>query len=87
MKDFAVIEAKFRNLLDKLRSGFSALETGEVTTFLEAGEYGIALETLCSIIIEEKKSVTEEVYTLIDELGRQMEMDSSTWSRIRPPSS
>ncbi len=82
MSTFTVIEEQLRQILELLSTTFSESEAKEVVRFIDVGEYGIALETLCSILDEEKKSVSHEVYNQIDDVGRRMLMDPTIWGRL-----
>ncbi|HBI46074.1 MAG TPA: hypothetical protein DDY78_24945 [Planctomycetales bacterium] len=50
--------------------------------FLDAGEYGIALETLCWTLSTENKLVSAEVVDGISKLAEQMELDSGIWTDL-----
>jgi hypothetical protein len=76
------LEENIRALLAKLRSELSQKETHEVEEFLDAGEYGIALETLCWALRTENRLVSAEVVDDISKLAERMELDSSLWTDL-----
>jgi hypothetical protein len=76
------LEESIRALLVKLRTVLSPEETNEVEGFLDAGEYGIALETLCWMLRTENKFVSAEVVDGISKLAERMELDSSIWTAL-----
>ncbi len=75
-------EAKLKQLMEVLGTTFSASEIQEASRFVDAGEYGVALETICFIIREEYKVISMDVYHLIDEVGSRMSMDSNLWGDL-----
>ena len=77
-----ILERRLKALLDSLGATLSASERIEVEVFIQAGEYGIALETLCSILIEESKGIPERHLTEIRALGMSMELDPDTWAGV-----
>jgi hypothetical protein len=69
----ADIERRIAGLLNGL-SEFSPTERQEVAEFLDATEYGMALETISGILVEENKPIDVEVLHEIDELSRAMKL-------------
>lgn len=70
---YAQVESLIRELFRSL-SHFSPSEQDEVVSFLEAGEYGLAVETAYQIIIEQNKSLTQQSYDLFSELISMMDI-------------
>jgi hypothetical protein len=62
-------------LLSRLRLQLSRTEAAEVQEFLDAGEFGLALETLSAILVEEHKLVErvvlDEVSVIAVSMGLQ----------------
>jgi hypothetical protein len=50
--------------------------------FLENGEWGLALETLCGQLYENDVSISAAVYEGIRDAGTEMGMDDSTWTYL-----
>lgn len=73
--DYKSIENLLSRLLGLLSDVFRESEKSEVDGFVDAGEYGLALETLVDIIFEERHSITVESSELIYELTDLMQMD------------
>ncbi len=76
---------KIENCIASLRDDFFSKDSqdySEVSSFLNAGEYGIALETICFALIEENVSISMEKKNKIKELGKIMEMEDSVWIPI-----
>lgn len=61
---------------------FTHEETAEVEQFLDAGEYGLAFETLCGIAKEENKPVPNEFRSIVRMLAEQMEIDPIWWKEL-----
>jgi hypothetical protein len=59
-------------LLDEVKDIFSKPEQEEVSSFLGAREFGLALETLSGILVEEEKQIPRSVLRRIDELASLM---------------
>ena len=53
--------------------------TAEVQMYLDAGEYGLALETLCAALEREQRPVLVATYLNISELGTHMGVDPDYW--------
>lgn len=75
MTDFQKIERMFSTVLDSPSSNLNADECAEVKCFIDVGEYGIALETLVAIYLEEKKFPDEDGRRMIDALAVEMSME------------
>lgn len=56
-----------------------SLKLGE---YLEANEWGLALEHLSATLLDEQIRVTEFIYNQIKQLGEYMELDDSTWKSL-----
>jgi hypothetical protein len=73
---FELTESLFENLLNASAGELSADECSEVRSFVDVGEYGLALQTAIDIYFEEKKKPSKNVVTLIEKLALTMLMDS-----------
>jgi hypothetical protein len=69
------IENLFKQLFYQISNIFSSEELNEVNEFLDVGEYGLALETLIDIVVEEKKEISEKACVLIEELAVVMKIN------------
>jgi len=69
------VESLFSELIHSLEGTFSLAEIMEVRSFLDYGEYGIALETLTGIIIEENKMISNNIFDSIGRLSSLMDME------------
>lgn len=50
-----------------------------ITEYLDHVEWGIAFETLCSAIEQDKIEISANEYVLIKEIGEYMNMDERLW--------
>lgn len=62
-------------LLRKFDDEMSVSEHDDCWEFLGAGEYGITLETLSSIIVENQISIDMDTYNRMMELNDRMHLD------------
>ena len=83
MYNYRLIENQLQAILSSLGLLLSEAELEEVQHFIDVGEYGLAFETLCGIIDEERKIIPLSVYYLIDDLGKQMEIDPAIWAQLK----
>lgn len=72
--DHNLIENLFKQLFDQVCNLFSVNELNEVNEFFDVGEYGLALQTLIDIVVEEKKDISEKACNLIEELAILMKI-------------
>jgi hypothetical protein len=70
----AEVESRILNLLGHLGGALTTSERKEVTLFLDASEYGLALGTLSGILVDENKLVDLKTLIEIDDLARIMEI-------------
>lgn len=77
--DFQYSEELLRRLLSLLLGVFADSEKDEVQDFMGAGEYGLALETLVDIVLEENKHIPGASLVLICELADVMRLDKKVF--------
>lgn len=76
MLNFAVVESLFSDFLIASKGDLSDSEREEVQSFLDVGEYGLALETAVDIYVEEKRIPLADVVSLFEMLATAMSMKS-----------
>ena len=76
--DFTALEQRLTTLLEALSDDLSVGERSEVEEFIEVGEYGVALETLAALLIEERKQIPEPTFIKIVELADAMGVLTTT---------
>lgn len=68
------IENLFSSLFDELASVLNEANSKELQLFFNAGEYGLAYDTLISIIDNEKVSKSQKMTSEIEKLKALMEI-------------
>ena len=69
---YAEMESGLRALLSAGAGLFSASDVAEVEEFIDAREYGLALQTLAAILLENSTHLDEEVIEKVQELAGAM---------------
>jgi hypothetical protein len=72
--NFASLEAGFEELLAALGPVLTPGQAAEVSEFLNLGEYGLALETVIGILVEERLRPSARALAAIEDLAARMEM-------------
>lgn len=62
---------------------FPEKDKKDVEEFIEHYELGIALETICSVVLEDKIAVDNQTYERIVLVGNEMKLDSGLWNDIK----
>jgi hypothetical protein len=75
--DFKNTERLLLKLLNSVDQVFNQQERAEVQEFINVGEFGLALDTLIDIIVEENKQISENSVKIIKEIAAIMLMDES----------
>jgi hypothetical protein len=76
--DFTAIDRRLTLVLDSLSDELSAAERREVEEFIDVGEYGVALETLSALLVEERKRISPVTFAEIVELADLMGIREAT---------
>lgn len=71
------VESLFSVLIHSLEGTFSLAEIIEVRSFLDYCEYGVALESLTGIIVEENKVIANNIFDAIEKLSSLMDIDNA----------
>lgn len=79
--DYQNVEGLLLKLLGLLHATFKDSEKSEVQSFVDVGEYGLALETLVDIAVEENKKIPEEAMSVVIELAGVMELDKKVYEK------
>jgi hypothetical protein len=66
------LEAQLGSILHTLGSQLSPEESREVSHFLDVGEYGLALQTLTDLLIEERKKLSTRTYNDVVRVAKRM---------------
>ena len=74
---FEELKCELASLVDALAHSLSEAERGEVMEFVDVGEFGVALETLVDVIVEEQKELPQSAFQTILLLAKKMGMLNS----------
>ena len=69
---FNDIEAQLESILRTLGPQLSPEDSQQVSHFLDVGEYGLALQTLTDLLIEERKKISTSTYNDIVRVAKRM---------------
>jgi len=72
--NYDAIERIFTDLLGSISTEFSEEELQEIREFLDATEYGLALQTFIDVVVEEQKRIPHHAVSLCEELARLMDI-------------
>lgn len=76
--DYQKIEKNFSALIISLSKKFTSEEINEIEEFIDHGEYGLALDTVIDIIMEEDKEVSNDDLSIIVKLSNIMNLETDT---------
>ncbi len=70
---YAQLNREIREILADVPCDFSSVEIEEIEEFLNAREFGLALETISAILMEftslPKNGVVDRIFTVADQMG------------------
>lgn len=76
---------QLKNILKEIVNNitnFPPKDEKDIREFIEHEEWGIALETICSVIEQEDILIEKDIFRKIEEAGIHMEMDKTLWEEI-----
>ncbi|MCC3488515.1 MULTISPECIES: MafI family immunity protein [unclassified Microcoleus] len=74
---------KLNEVLTQLKEVFSDDQIEFLQSYINAGEWNLALETLCDILIEEEIPIDSRGYELLQEVGNTLNMEKETWEMLK----
>lgn len=77
--DWTEISSELEQLLASLGADLPHQDRDNVASFVQAGEFGVALETLCTQLYEYDVKPPADEFARIAALGRRMNLDPSVW--------
>lgn len=83
MINYRFLEEGFKELLTLVEPIFSQVEIAEVQHFVDVGEYGLALETFCGVVVSGKKMVTSSVLQKCFALAEEMDMQDDIQAMLK----
>ena len=83
MFDYKIVVKKLNEVLAQLKEVFSDGQIEFLQSYINAGEWNLALETLCDILIEEEIPIDLKGYELLQEVGNILNMKRETWEMLK----
>jgi hypothetical protein len=71
---YAELDQAIRALLGVLERSFAADQLAEVRDYLHHREYGLALETIASVVVDDRIPIRPETVRQVDALAASMKM-------------
>lgn len=82
-ENYQSIELDLEGILADLTAIISGSEAAEVRHFIGVGEYGLAFETLCGVIVDADYTIPRSVYQKVIDLAQRMNIDKTFWEVIK----
>jgi len=83
MFDYKIVVNKLNEVLVQLKEVFSDTQIEFLQSYINAGEWNLALEILCDILIEEEIPIDLKSYELLQEVGNILNMERETWEMLK----
>jgi len=83
MFDYKIVVNKLNEVLAQLKEILSDTQIEFLQSYINAGEWNLALEILCDILIEEEIPINLKGYELLQEVGNILNMERETWEMLK----
>jgi len=83
MFDYKLVESKLNEVINIVKPQLSDTQIEFLVSDIPAGEWKLALETLCDILIEEEITIDLKAYELLQEVGNILNMERETWEMLK----
>lgn len=83
MFDYKIVESKLHQVIDIVKPELSQTQVEFMVSDIQAGEWNLALETLCDLLIEEEIPIDLKGYELLQEVGNILNMERETWEMLK----
>lgn len=83
MFDYKIVENKLYQVINIVKPKLSENSIEFIVSDIQAGEWNLALETLCDILIEEEIPIDLKSYELLQEVGNILNMERQTWEMLK----
>jgi len=83
MFDNKIVESKLNEIINIVKPQLSDTQIEFWVSDIHAGEWNLALETLCDILIEEEITIDLKAYELLQEVGNILNMERETWEMLK----
>ncbi|MCC3469550.1 MAG: MafI family immunity protein [Microcoleus sp. PH2017_40_RAT_O_B] len=83
MFDYKIVQSKLNEVINIVKLQLSETQIEFLVSDIHAGEWNLALETLCDILIEEEIPLDLKGYELLQEVGDMLNMERETWEMLK----
>ena len=83
MFEYKIVESKLNEIINIVKPQLSDPQIEFLVSDIHAGEWKLALETLCDIIIEEEITRDLKAYELLQQVGNILNMERETWEMLK----
>ncbi|MEG4230428.1 MafI family immunity protein [Microcoleus sp. N9_B2] len=83
MFDYKLVENKLHQAINIVKPQLSDTQIEFLVSDIQAGEWNLALETLCDILIKEEIPIDLKGYELLQEVGNILNMERETWEMLK----
>ena len=83
MFDYKLVENKLDQVIEIVKPQLSETQREFIISDIHAGEWNLALETLCDILIEEEIPIDLKSYELLQEVGNILNVERETWEMLK----
>jgi hypothetical protein len=83
MFDYKIVESKLNEVIDIVKPELSQTQVEFMVSDIQAGEWNLALEILCDILIEKEITIDLKGYELLQEVGNILNMELETWEMLK----
>ena len=83
MFDYKLVESKLNEVINIVKPQLSEAQIEFLVSDIQAGEWNLALEILCDILIEEEIPIDLKSYELLQEVGHILNMERETWEMLK----
>jgi hypothetical protein len=78
MFDYKLVENNLNQALLFLSEVLSETQIDFIRSYIDSGEWRLALETLCEILSEDELPISTKVYELLQEIGTYLGLEETT---------
>ena len=83
MFDYKIVQSKLNEVINIVKLQLSETQIEFMVSDIQAGEWNLALETLCDILIEEEIPIDLKGYELLQEVGNILNVERETWEMLK----
>ena len=84
MSDYKLIKSKLNEVILLTREVMQETQIEFICSYINAGEWRLAVETLCDILYEDELPISAAAYRLIQEISSSIDIKNSVWEILKP---